>query len=282
MQTLHPDFLAVLASPYAHFAYCLRLESLTQTWYLTSYDFALSIGGELYVPGLSPMSVESLTGTQIASGGIESIFDISPLALSKEAIFSGALNGATGRFFLVDPFMPPSSLSESPPRFFEFPAVRINFTSQTDSGWQFDYADVGNQLSRRIGIETSKYCRAIFGDTQCGVNLAAHTSPAQTVITGSTRLQILFASNYSTNTFIGGRILFQSGKNNGVARAIASNTNQSISLLEILPFVPLPGDTFVLIKGCDHTKSACIAYGNIQNFRGESAIPGAGGYAGGK
>lgn len=283
MQSLHPDFLAVLANPYAHFAYCLRLESTGgQKWFFTSYDFALLIGDEVYLPGLSPMAIESLLGTQLASGGVEGVFGLSPTVLEENVFASGVLHGAIGRFFLVDPFVPPKNLTDSPPRFFEFPSMRINSLSRTDSNWQIDYVDIGTRLSRRIGIETSKYCRAVFGDSQCGINLAAHTSPVQTVVTGSTRQHILFNSSYSNEYFMNGRILFKSGNNNNVSRAIAHNTSQAIALLEPLPFTPVAGDTFVLIKGCAHTKVACIAYGNIQNFRGESSIPGASGYAGGK
>lgn len=283
MQTLHSDFLAVLTRPYAHLAYCLRLESMAgQKWFLTSYDFAIAIGSELYLPGLSPMAVELQQGTQIASGGIEGAFNLNPSVLNETVFLTGVLNGAIGRFFVINPFDPPATLAESPPRFLEFPAVRIHSVSLTDSAWRLDYVDVANRLSRRIGIETSKYCRAIFGDSQCGINLAAYTSSMQTVLAGSSRGQILFNSNYSNNYFAGGRVLFQSGQNSNVSRGIINSTNQSLSLSEWLPFAPASGDIFVLIRGCERTKSACISYGNIQNFRGESAIPGQIGYAGGR
>jgi uncharacterized phage protein (TIGR02218 family) len=286
MQTLLSNFQAALDSDYGGiFAYCLRIESPAgSVWRFTSSDIAMVIGDERYEPGvtISPMAAQSTEGFNATSTGIEGIIDaIGGNGFSESSLRSGILNGAIARLFLVNLFDPPASLSETPAKFIEFPATKIKSINRTDTRWQAELSDSSIGLERKIGIETSKYCRAFFGDSDCQKNLAPLTSNliAQA---GCTKKELNHNQSFAINYFQYGKVVFTSGQNTGVARGIAISNGTTISLTEELPFIPAVNDTFQAIKGCAHTKIACIAYENIRNFRGESAIPSTSGYAGGR
>jgi uncharacterized phage protein (TIGR02218 family) len=124
------------------------------------------------------------------------------------------------------------------------------------------------------GLYTAQ-CRFAFGDDGCGVNVAAfgqagvvaaNPAPTATVIgCGLTQ---------AAGTFAGGQVLFTSGANAGLRRAVRSSTPGQIVLTGPAAFVPAPGDTFTAFPGCDKTLATCTAtWANSARFGGEPYIP---------
>lgn len=78
--------------------------------------------------------------------------------------------------------------------------------------------------------------------------------------------------------FSQGVILFTSGANSGVQRAVRSHVNASgaLTMTFPLPVAPTAGDTFTAWPGCDHTLATCKAKFGADNsihFRGQPFIP---------
>jgi hypothetical protein len=72
-----------------------------------------------------------------------------------------------------------------------------------------------------------------------------------------------------------GRIVFTSGANQGLSRAIRawSSDTGMFSLIAPLPFPMVGGDTFDAYPGCNKTRSDCDAAGNDANYGGQDFIP---------
>ena len=282
MQDLAPEFQAALSSEYSQLAYVLRLELRTGAIYrFSSYDIPIQIAEEIYTPqaSISPLAAESANNPDSSSAGISGIIDSG--ILGEELLLSGALNGAIARLFLVNPFALPMSFEETPQKFIEFPATYVKGIRQSDTRWELETSNFSYRLKRKIGIETSKYCRAIFGDSLCQFNLALVTTNNLEVQPGSTRKLLIHDSSFPQAEFQYGKVIFSTGNNAGIGRSIFSDSGAQIRLRESLPFVPQVGDRFSAIRGCAHTKLACLEYENVENFRAESAIPGTQGFAGG-
>jgi len=92
------------------------------------------------------------------------------------------------------------------------------------------------------------------------------------------------ASAFNTNLtkadgyFSQGVILFTSGANNGIQRAVRSYVNASgaMTMTFPLPAAPAATDTFTAWPGCDHSLATCKAKflaDNSVNFRGQPFIP---------
>jgi hypothetical protein len=48
----------------------------------------------------------------------------------------------------------------------------------------------------------------------------------------------------------------------------------TLALYAPLAAVPAVGDTLEIRRGCEKTRAACMAYSNIDNFRGFPDVPG--------
>jgi uncharacterized phage protein (TIGR02218 family) len=71
-----------------------------------------------------------------------------------------------------------------------------------------------------------------------------------------------------------GRVVFTSGANSGVARAIKANTTSAFTLIQPLPAVPAAGDAFTVYPGCDRTMGRCATrFNNLGRFKGTPFVP---------
>jgi len=114
-------------------------------------------------------------------------------------------------------------------------------------------------------------CCNIFCDSGCGLNKASFQTA------GNVGLN----STFSAIRWVGaamahqqGTIAFTSGANAGYEATIKSvAAGFELQLMYSLPNAPGVGDSFIVTKGCAHTKDACAAYGNLGNFRGFPYVP---------
>jgi len=66
-----------------------------------------------------------------------------------------------------------------------------------------------------------------------------------------------------------GQIVFTSGANNGLVKAIKQYLNQIFYFNSPLPFLANAGDTFIAYPGCDKTQVTCTnKFSNLMNFEG--------------
>jgi hypothetical protein len=75
--------------------------------------------------------------------------------------------------------------------------------------------------------------------------------------------------------FNDGTLTFTSGPMNGITIELKSWDGATLTTFLPMQFQPLPGDTFTIEPGCDHTKNDCFnKFNNIVNLRAEPDIPG--------
>ena len=71
-----------------------------------------------------------------------------------------------------------------------------------------------------------------------------------------------------------GQIVFTSGSNSGLTKAIKTYFGRTFFFNSPLPFIPNAGDTFVAYPGCDKQQSTCTSkFNNLANFGGFPYVP---------
>ena len=123
-------------------------------------------------------------------------------------------------------------------------------------------------------------CLHTLYDSRCQANAALYARTA-TVAANSTAQSLSFTFNgpVSNGVFNLGTIEALDGLNNSAVRTctefVASNSSAGVANVALgFPYVPSPGDTFLVKGGCDKLYSTCDdVWGNADNFRGYEFIP---------
>jgi len=119
-------------------------------------------------------------------------------------------------------------------------------------------------------------CRHTLFDIGCTL-IAANFAVPGTVGAGSTAATIVapgLAKPQGSGTYTLGRIVFTSGANETFQRTVKMwDGSFTLSLLNPLPYVPAPGDTFNAYPGCNKLLTTCGAFGNQINYGGQPFIP---------
>ena len=115
-------------------------------------------------------------------------------------------------------------------------------------------------------------CTNTLFDPRCGLSKPTFAN-SLTVQSGSTVNKILTTSAQLTGYFDNGQLVFTSGANNGLTKAIRQYIGGIIYFNSPLPFAPNAGDTFLAYPGCDKTQSTCGRFNNLANFEGFPYVP---------
>lgn len=172
----------------------------------------------------------------------------------------------------------------------------VNNTNYTETEWVLELGDVTSKLrakqgevisgtcSNELGVNNSatSFCKAVITAYPSTVTAAAITS----TLTPSARVFTIAKSggqplNAADGFFDHGFVRGITGRNAGKLEMIQnafslSGTEQSITLANPLPFVPVVGETFDLVVGCNKLADTCDQkFGQLQtSFRGEPHVPG--------
>jgi uncharacterized phage protein (TIGR02218 family) len=125
----------------------------------------------------------------------------------------------------------------------------------------------------------SPSCRAILGDTKCGINLSSYTTSGTV---SSVSSSTIFNTNITTKPndyYNNGLITWISGDNIGETMEVKDYTQSSgiVTIFLPMPYTVVSGDTFTIHPGCDKSLSTCSGiFSNVINFRGEPFLPGTG------
>ncbi len=117
-------------------------------------------------------------------------------------------------------------------------------------------------------------CTNTLFDARCGL-VKASFAEALTVQGGSTVNKLLSLSAKTDGYYDNGQILFTSGANAGLLKAVKSYAGQFFTFNSPLPFVPNAGDLFTAYPGCDKTQATCTSskFNNLANFEGFPYVP---------
>jgi uncharacterized phage protein (TIGR02218 family) len=118
-------------------------------------------------------------------------------------------------------------------------------------------------------------CRWPLYSLGCGISAPAFQVNA-TVATGSIPLLLNTTLSNIDHYFDEGYLIFTTGANMGVRRAVRQYLNASGQILFFIPLpnTPATGDVFQAFPGCDHTSATCLnKFSNLINFGGMPFLP---------
>jgi uncharacterized phage protein (TIGR02218 family) len=116
-------------------------------------------------------------------------------------------------------------------------------------------------------------CTNTLFDARCGLFKASFANNL-VVQAGSTVNKIISGSAQPDTYFDNGQLIFTSGPNTGLVKAIRQYIAGVMSFNSPLPFAPNAGDIFTAYPGCDKTQATCTGkFNNLANFEGFPYVP---------
>lgn len=141
---------------------------------LTNHDRDLYIDGTYQaLGGYTPSAVDTALGWDSQNQSLQAILDTP--AITEADLDKGLYDFARLECFLVDYTDLPVTLLENPAKRITLYKAILGKVTRTNNRYTFEARGFEYLLNNKIGAVTSKFCRAKFGDTNCKVNLNAHT-----------------------------------------------------------------------------------------------------------
>ena len=141
----------------------------------------------------------------------------------------------------------------------------------------FEVRSDADKFNQTIGELITPYCSADFGDARCGLNLGDFDSTGEvTAVVDAMRFTVSYTGTLVDDFMNAGTLVFTSGELMDIAPVEIFDwaATGDLQLFEPLPEVPAIGDDITLRLGCAKTRTACMAFANIVNFRGFPEVPG--------
>lgn len=266
---------AHLALPLTTLATCWRIECLDSTVYgFTNHDVDLVIDGVTYLASSGATGTSIDSSSSASAGNTEIVGLLDNVTLREEDLVMGKFNYAALWVFMVNWV----TLGQG-----TLPLLRGQLGEVTleRSGFKVEFNSLVDELSQTIGLLYSYDCRANFGDypveipgAKCGVDLSGYTVTGTVTTGGSVSSFQDTGRTEAADYFRYGLVTFTSGLNEGFSMEISGYTTGSFTLANTLPNLITAGDTYTAFPGCAHTPTACKAYGNYINYKGEPDVPG--------
>lgn len=277
MMSVTPALAALAGNQQAIQCKLYTLTMITgQNLYLTDADIDVVCAGQVYSsagPSIKGahfrksrgLAVDTLT-LQVLAGSNDLIGGVSWSIAAR----SGALDGT--RVKIAKAFL---SAWGSPAEAVSFFVGSVNEAKDGEQVVEISVVSDDAKLESVIPKLTFQPgCWRTLYDAGCSANRAAYQkNGAVTVASGRAR----FSSGLSAASayFALGAITFTSGLNSGVRRSVKSFVGGEFVLSNPLVFDLAPGDSFVVVPGCDKTLGAngCAKFNNTVNFKGTPYVP---------
>lgn len=166
---------------------------------------------------------------------------------------------------------------------FPFPVGVVHTFSGLVSGIEAGRSSIEMEVKSSLELLSSPFPRNVYQstclhtlyDSGCAVNRASYTVAGQVLGALSQKSMTSDIVVYSDGYFDLGVVTFTSGPNNGLSRSVKSYSNDgTFSFSSPLPALPLSGDSFSAIPGCDKLLGTCRSkFNNSNRFRGFPFIP---------
>lgn len=234
----------------------------------TDHDTDIMYDSVIYqaASGFSPSAVADNSELAVDNMDVEGVLDSASIA--EADIHAGLYDFAEIEVFMINYLDTSQGIL----------SLRTGWIGEVKYGKNRFVAEVRGLMqsfAQNIGQLYSPSCRAILGDSRCGINLSGYT--VSSTVTSISDRQIFSDSTRAEakGYFDSGKITFTSGNNNGLSMEIKTFTDGVITMVFPLPYDIEIGDSYTMIAGCDKNFSTCVAkYNNAVNFRGEPHIPG--------
>jgi uncharacterized phage protein (TIGR02218 family) len=255
--------------------YTITLKNGTVLRY-TSWDTNLVVLGNKFLtgpPNISRSAIEEKLGMDVATLEITieaSLTDTINGVPILQAIGQGLFDGAA---FRIDRLFMDSASNQigTVVRFSGFIGALDELTrSSAKLSVNAGTAFLSMQLPAAI---LQPGCTNTLFDARCGL-IKSSFADNNIVQPGSTINKLISLSAQGTGYFDNGQIVFTSGANNGLVKAVRTYSAQQFFFNSPLPFVPNAGDAFTAYPGCDKTQATCTnKFSNLANFEGFPYVP---------
>jgi len=229
----------------------------------TSHDRDLIIEGITYraAEAVAPSAIEKKPDLSVNNMEIESV--LAPSGIKPEDIVDGRFQDAEVTIFLVDI----TSLPTTPSNGLVLQKGIVGEVTSDQVSYSFELVSkTDSLLNKKASKKISPLCPYVFGDSNCGVDLANHTYAS--TIAGANGKIVIINDAFSVN-FQYGQIKVTSGLNNGYSRYILKeNSDTEFVLFQPFPYVFNGGETLEITAGCQKTPAACKNYNNFSRFGG--------------
>lgn len=274
MRTIAPALAAALAAETMTLSRCWKITRRDGvTLGFTNHDRDLTVDGQIYA------ALTGVEGTQIQSefgfavGGGEIAGALSSQGLLEADLAKGLWDGAQVEIILVN--------WQSPADWLLLDKGILGDIRRQANAFTAELRGLAHALDEERGAIYSAHCRAVLGDSACGIDLEnpqwAHTGTLLTAADAHTVAST--ASAHAAGLFTNGRLQWLTGANAGASQDIcAHEINGSVMILKFWnasPAQAAPGDQFRAYAGCDKQFSTCRdRFANAANFRGFPHMPG--------
>lgn len=273
MRTISANLQAHLEGELTTLAMCwriLRTDGVEKCW--TDHDEEIVYDGDTYTPIESGQPSNYRQQASMAPASQDVLMAFASGSGTDTDLRAGLYDYAKVWSFLInwaDPSMGIVKLA----------AGRLGEVEIRDNLARIELRSLCQLLATTIGRIYTPECDADLGDARCGVAMAGYThTGAVGTVTDRRQFTISGAAAGKAGDYYNyGKIVFSSGACDGIALQVEdyNGTNDTITLIEPLPFDPANGDTFTLYAGCDRRLSTCSTrFSNVANFRGFPDIPG--------
>lgn len=236
--------------------------------------FDLGDGSLTYVPdtGILPSDLSLSTGFDAddmeVSGPIGSV-------VTRTHVLGGRYDDAVVRYFVVnwsDLSQGASKLAKGCVVSAEVIGGKFKFTLHSDL----------SRYNQATGEVLTPYCRTYFGSTKCTVT-PIEDDVTVTAVTSARTFTVSNPEARVEDFFNTGLAVFTGGELDGIRPAPIDTFTAAgaITMFEPLPEPPQVGDTLTLRQGCydpatgaSLTRTACMHFENMINFRAEPDVPG--------
>ncbi|AOJ62496.1 hypothetical protein WJ32_08515 [Burkholderia ubonensis] len=171
MRSISPAFAAWLAQDVKTIATCVKITRKDGTVFgFTDHDANLSIGGVLYTSssGFTASAIENTSDLSTSNLEVDGLLLATGGAITQTDIEAGVWSGAAVQIFAVN--------------FSDLTMGQINLVSGNlgnfsllNGAWKVELRGISQTFQQAKGDQFSATCRAIFGDSQCTLNLAPFT-----------------------------------------------------------------------------------------------------------
>lgn len=136
--------------------------------------------------------------------------------------------------------------------------------------------DGRDRLNQTVGRILQNQCDADYADQVRCFATPTEIDAVVTAVIDAMRFSVSFTGSYADAFFNRGKAAFTSGGNAGTRPITVESWTSAGAITLFMPLVEAPevGDELTVTDGCARTADACMAHGQILNFRGFREVPG--------
>ena len=255
--------------------YCWRLTRRDgATLGFTDHDLPLTVDGLLCEPDAGFTASEARSRLGLGIDGMDVEGALSSVHVTEADIADGLYDGATVEMMIAN--------WSDPSQFAVLQRFTIARITRPDGRFVAELEGPGRALEFVNGRTIRRPCSAELGDAHCTVDLATSAMSGAGQIAamrGEDTAVVTGLDAFTQGWFANGVLTWTSGARNGQKERVVDFRHDATgTVLVIWPSgsrLPLPGDQFSIVAGCDKRFETCRAkFGNALNFRGFPHLPG--------